>query len=278
MLGPAGAAGHVLAAEGNGMTATLDLRRQAEQNPLLLDGVDAITQAEHEAALANWQMRMVSEHCSARVFAALLEQLMVANVKPAHIRQVSAMIDQELQHAELCARVVAGLGGSAVVDIPELPLVPRHDTASAIEAALRNVISISCCSETVAVSLVGTERELAATPELRRTLSQILSDEVKHARFGWTLLAELAPHLDRATRHGINDYLAPCFAHQIDFHAPFLKMGSASDEAMGVGAPDGATNWAIFVETIERVTVPGLEHHGFAARAAWTQAISRRAA
>jgi hypothetical protein len=256
----------------------LDLRRAARERPIALHGLDALTAAEHSAARRNWRMRMVSEHVSARVFAALVDQLVRVGLGAQHVTEVSAMIDQELHHGSLCARVVAALGGDAVAELPELPEVPRHDDASsAIEALLRNVISVSCCSETVAVSLVGSERELAATGELHDILSQILADEVRHARFGWRLLAELGPELDDATRRGLDRYLVACFAHQIDFHAPFLEMGAASSEAMGVGAPDGASNWSVFVDTMQRVTVPGLERHGLRAVEAWTAAVAMRA-
>jgi hypothetical protein len=254
------------------VNAMLDLRDVVRREPMTLDGLGDVSQPEREAALRNWHRRMCSEHASARVFGALVEQMMQAGVASRHVRAVGAMVAQELDHGDRCARVVAALGGDPVAEMHDLPWVPRHDDVSPIEAVLRNVISIGCCSETVAVALVGTERELAATAALRATLARILADEVNHARFGWALVSEVAPDIDPATRWRLGRYLVSCFVHQIDFHAPFLEMGSASAEAMGIGAPDGDTNWAIFVETMERVTVPGLDAHGLAASAAWAEA------
>ncbi len=259
----------------------LDLRAAAAEAPITLDGLGDVDTADRQAALTNWRMRMVSEHASARVFAALVEQLMQAAIASRHVTAVGAMVAQELDHGDRCARVVAALGGEPVAEIPELPWVPRHGDVPPIEAVLRNVISIGCCSETVAVALVGTERELAPTSQLRDTLNVILRDEVRHARFGWSLLAELAPALDAPARERLDRYLVACFVHQIDFHAPFLDMGEASPEAMAIGAPDGLTNWQIFVDTMQAVTVPGLERHGLRAVAAWEHAqrhIADRAA
>jgi hypothetical protein len=230
---------------------------------------------DRRAALDNWRLRMVSEHVSARVFAALVPQLMRAGLDRKWVAEASAMIDQELEHGLLCAGVVRALGDDAVAPLPEdLPEVPRHADATALECVLRNVISISCCSETVAVALVGCEREQAGTTALRELLEQILRDEVRHARFGWRLLDELAPALDERTRARLGDYLVAVFQHQIAFHAPFLEMGSAEQPGVAIGAPDGDSNWRIFVDTMMRVTVPGLERHGLPARQAWDAATA----
>jgi hypothetical protein len=51
--------------------------------------------------------------------------------------------------------------------------IPAHEDAEPLEALLRNVISVSCASETVAVTLVATEREPAGSPAIRHLLDQI---------------------------------------------------------------------------------------------------------
>jgi hypothetical protein len=254
----------------------LDLRSGIARAPAVDVGdLAAVSARDREAALTNWRARMVSEHVSARVFAALVPQLMRAGLARKWVVEVSAMIDQELDHGLLCARVLSALGADAVAPMPEeLPEVPRHADATPVECILRNVISISCCSETVAVALVGCEREQAGTPALRALLEQILRDEVRHARFGWRLLDELAPKLDARTRERLGEYLVAVFEHQIAFHAPFLEMGVADQPGVAIGAPDGESNWQIFVDTMTRITVPGLERQGLAAERAWTAATS----
>jgi hypothetical protein len=256
------------------VSPVLDLRREVRSAPpLILAGLDGLAAEDRAAALANWRDRMVSEHASARVFAQLLPQLMRAGVWRRHLAAVAAMVTQELDHAVLCARVVTALGGEAAAQLPDaLPDVPSHADAEPIEAALRNVLSISCCSETVAVALVAAEREHAGNDALRALLEQILADEVKHARFGWKLLNELGPALGAQTKARLGAYLVVAFEHQIAFHAPFLNMGRASDRGLAIGAPDGPGNWSTFVDTMERVVVPGLDAHGLRAGAAWRSA------
>jgi hypothetical protein len=254
----------------------LDLRAEARRHPLSLPGVDGLDEETRARAAINWRDRMASEHASSRVFAALLPQLMRAGIARRHQLAVASMVQQELDHAVLCARVVSALGEEPVAALPRLDPVPEHADAGPLEAVLRNVISISCCSETVAVALVGSEREQAATRSLRDTLQRILADEVKHARFGWRLLEETAPALDRDARRRLDAYLVVAFEHQLDFHGPFLELPPASDLAASYGAPCGPSSWRCFVDTMLQVTIPGLERHGLAAHDAWLTALLRR--
>lgn len=253
----------------------VDFRRDVKRAPLAIEGLEDVADDERTRALTNWRARASSEHASARVFAALVPQMMRAGIDRRVVLRTSAMVAQELEHALLCAKVVAALGGDAEIEIrADLPAVPEHEDAPPLEAVLRNVLSVSCMSETVAVALVATEREMAGTDALRDVLEKILADEVKHARLAWKLLETVAPMLDRTTRDRLDEYLVQAFEHQLQFHGLFLEWPSTSDRGAAIGAPDGPANWACFVRTVEDVIVPGLEKHGLAGRAAWRAAIT----
>jgi hypothetical protein len=256
------------------LVIALDLRHEATRAPLAFD-LGRVAEADLEAARTNWRERMVSEHASARVFAALVGQMMRAGLPASETRRVAAMAQQELDHGVLCARVLHALGGEPRAPLPRLDEVPAHEDASPLEAVLRNVISIGCCSETVAVALVGTERELAGPPAVRRVLDRILADEVKHARFGWRIVAKFAPALSAAERASVDAYLEDVFAHQIRFHAPFLAMPCAEEAGLAIGAPNGASSWTVFLRTMEEIAVPGLAYHGFASERAWRSSRDR---
>ena len=114
------------------------------------------------------------------------------------------MVGDEHRHAELCAAVVEALGGAASAELPHLPEVPEHADADPLEAALRNVISISCLSETVAVALIDAERRTAGPPALADLLSHIVADEVQHARSGWRLLEDCARRLGPVLRERLH--------------------------------------------------------------------------
>ncbi|MEK6608057.1 MAG: hypothetical protein AABZ30_10380 [Myxococcota bacterium] len=128
----------------------------------------------------------------------------------------------------------------------------------------------------MAVAVVDSERLAAGPPELRDLLRRILADEVNHARFGWKLVAEVAPSLDAATRERLGRYLAVAFAHlekhELD-HMPPAPAPSAEAEALGLC--DTRRTRALFYETAERVIVPGLERLGLPASQAWSDRGAR---
>lgn len=253
------------------MIATLDLSGAGERTGFRL-GSDELADLDERArlsAIATWRGRMLNEHASARVFTALTGQLRRAGLV-AQARAAATMTTDELRHAELCAAVVEALGGAARAEIPSLPPVPEHADADPLEAVLRNVLSISCLAETVAVALIDAERRSAGPPALARLLAQIVADEVGHARAGWRLLEQLAPRLRPGLRARLGDYLVLAFAHLVEHelaHLPARAAPSRAAEAVGVCDGHGARR--LLFATIETVIVPGLQAHGLDAVGAW---------
>jgi len=253
----------------------LDLRDEAKRAPLDVGDTSDLTIDERSAALVNWRDRMVSEHVSSRVFAGLFDKLVRAGMPSRYLDLARSAMDEERAHAALCARALTALGGEAKAPLPDpLPRVMQHEDADPIEAVLRDAISIGACSETVAVALVGAEREQAATSDLHDLLDRILADEVGHARLGWKLLDDLVPSLSTRTKRRLSAYLVAVFEHQIAFHSPFLDMPATTDRGVSVGAPDGPSNFRTFVSTMTTITIPGLEERGLLARKAWDMALA----
>src|SRR5262249_42293712 len=142
-------------------------------------------------------------------------------------REVEGFADEERRHGVLCGAVVESLGGDARAELPVVEAFPLHrDARTPLEAALRNVLSICCLSETVAVALIGAERVEMPEGALRELLTTIWSDEVGHARWGWRLLAEVAPSLDASTREGLGDYLEVAFAHLVEHELAHLPLSA----------------------------------------------------
>ena len=228
-------------------------------------------------AHATWRGRMLNEHVSARVFAGLVDSGMRAGIGSARLEALAQMISDELRHAKMCASVLTALGGEARTPLPALDSVPMHDDAPALEGFLRNVISVSCLSETVAVALIGAERLEVETPEISQVLKRILADEVQHARIGWKLLADLGPELDDSSRSRLSEYLVDAFesleAHELS-HIPAQPCPSI--EAARAGVCDGREARSLFYETVQTVIVPGLEAQGLRARDAWMAASGRQ--
>ena len=256
------------------MSPVLDLRRQAAAAGLCLSGALPLTEADRARAIATWRGRMVNEHISARVFAGLLPQMMAASLDPDWQAEVVTMAQDELRHGRQCAAVVHALGGEALAELPELVPVPAHEDAPPLEAFLRNLISVSCLAETIAVSLIRAEHEEVAPPEMRATLATILADEVRHARFGWRVLRALGP-LPADLREGLGEYLVVALHHLREHELSHLPVEhTPSAEAGAVGVCDGRDARSLFFETVESVILPGLEAHGLPARDAWRASSS----
>lgn len=250
----------------------LDLSKEAADMDLDLESsLSGLSAQERRLAIETWRGRMKNEYVSARVFENLLSQMQTVGVSLQRQEMVARMRDDELRHGKQCAAVVLALGGQAVSHIGQLPDVPMHRDADPLEGLLRNVLSVSCLSETVAVALISAERLHSVHPVLEKTLRTILADEVQHARFGWTLLDEVSGGLNPEMRRRLGDYLAPAFAslrHYEFNNLPEQCAPSSAGEA--VGLCDGPSARKIFMDTVESVIIPGLEAHGLPAQRAWT--------
>ncbi len=138
------------------------------------------------------------------------------------------------------------------------------------EALLRNLLSISCLSETVAVSLIGAEREEMPEGDLRDLLTRIWADEIGHARFGWRIVNERVPSLSAEVRTRLGQYLAVAFGHLEDHELAHLPAQSCPPkEGAALGLCNGNDARDLFYATVTGVIVPQLEAAGIPAARAW---------
>ena len=231
-----------------------------------LDGLE-IDPAFAASAIATWRGRMVNEHGSARVFEGLAEQMHAAGIEPRWIDEVRTFADEERRHGALCAAVVNALGGDAYAPaLPEQPFPLHADASSPLEAVLRNVLSIACLSETVAVALIGKEREEMPASALRELLTRIWADEIGHARFGWRFVHAHVSALDEASRRGLCAYLRVALDHLEEHelaHLPIAATPAAGGERYGLCS--GAEARALFYDTVQKVIEPALAQLGLTA-------------
>ncbi len=255
---------------------TLDLREEARLRMPRIDHLPHL----REAAIATWRGRMINEHGSAQVFDALARQFARAGAPSDVVEEVRGFAAEERRHGVLCGAVVEALGGTALAEVPPPEAVPEHEDAELpLEAALRNMLSICCLSETVAVALIGAERIEMPAGELRDLLTTIYSDEVGHSRFGWRTLGRLAPNLDAALKERLADYLVVAFEHLVEHELSHLPLGpSPPPEGVQYGLCSGKDARTLFFDTVETVIVPGLEAHGIPAGRAWEVALGNLAA
>lgn len=251
----------------------LDLRAHAKAHAPSLPALPHL----QASALATWRGRMINEHSSAVVFEALAKQLADAGFENAIVEECRSFADEERRHGVLCGAVVESLGGKATFESPSQRPSPEHPAASRREAALRNLLSVCCLSETVAVALIGAERLQMPDGELRSLLTRIYADEVGHARFGWRLLPELVASLSPQELCEVNAYLAVAFAALESHELRHLNPAAAPPpEGCQLGLCNGQDARRLFYATVTDVIVTGLERHGLAAAKAWAERATHR--
>jgi hypothetical protein len=243
----------------------LDLRELARARAPSI----AITEALAPPVIATWRGRMINEYGSSRVFDGLAAQLdALGHADDA--AQCRRFADEEREHGALCGAVVEAAGGEARGMLPAARAVPAHADTTPRAAVVRNIISVCCLAETVAVSLIGAERLEMPEGSLRTLLEQIWADEIGHARFGWRYLAAHLEELDDDERAAVARYLPLAFAHLEDHELRHIPVRQWPAEAAALGLCDGGDARTLFVETVEEVIVPQLEALGLPAAAAWT--------
>lgn len=223
------------------------------------------------AVIGTWRGRMINEYMSSFVFASLADQMDEAGDHEGaeRCREHAA---EEREHGALCGAVVTEAGGEARADVAAPRAVPKHKDTTRLAAAARNVISVACMSETVAVALIGAERLEMEPGPLRELLTKIWSDEVGHARFGWTWLDRTLPTLSAAEIIAIERYLPYAFGALESHELAHLPVGSTPPEAgKAYGLCSGKDARTLFFETVLEVIVPELEQRGLRASRAWTE-------
>lgn len=231
-----------------------------------------------DAAVHTWRRRMVNEYGSSYVFSCLAEQLARAGASADEVRACEGFAEEEKNHGVLCGAVVEALGGEAIDALAQQEVFPAHEDVAPSEAVLRNVLSIGCLSETVAVALIGAEREEMPNGELRELLTRIWADEIGHARFGWTKVAAELPRLEDAARARLSAYLRVALAHLEAHELAHLPVGTSFGPAgAALGLCSGSDARVLFYATVERVIVPRLEALGLRAALAWSTRGTRGA-
>jgi hypothetical protein len=95
----------------------------------------------------------------------------------------------EARHRDLCAVIAARFGEpNAKNFIPPRTRIGRSDMDPR-DRLLWEVVAVCCISETMNTSLLTRCQEITKDPQIRDTVHELLTDEVRHAQLGWAHLA-----------------------------------------------------------------------------------------
>jgi hypothetical protein len=95
----------------------------------------------------------------------------------------------EARHRDLCALIAERFGERDPKNhVPPRVRIGRSEMAQR-DRLLWEVVAVCCISETMNTSLLTRCQEVAKDQQIRATLHELLTDEVRHAQLGWAHLA-----------------------------------------------------------------------------------------
>src|SRR3954453_2837433 len=164
------------------------MRRRPVPIPWADTTAASLTDAERARLTGTWMRRSEAEYLAVSTFSVLAIDL-VAAMAPADVISLClrAGID-EVRHAELCVRMAKIYSGTEQLPVPGMSSLPDDPSRPKLHQALANTMLGSCVSETYATTVLSATRDLTIDPTARAVLTAIYSDEVMHARLGWSYL------------------------------------------------------------------------------------------
>jgi hypothetical protein len=252
------------------------MRRRPVPVPWSETTAAALTPEERARLGETWTRRAAAEYLAVSTFAVLAIDL-VAAAAPADVLSLClrAGID-EVRHAELCLRMIEIYGGKRVLPPPGMSSLPDDPGAPRLHQALANTMLVSCVSETYATTVLSATRDLTVDPTAQEVLTSIYSDEVMHARLGWSYLRYA---LDR----GGDDARSPrprrwcrsrCAASP-PWSSASARIGAVTEAVRGHGLMTPAEERQIFSACVREVLVPGFVALGVPSAAARSTTTAR---
>ena len=164
------------------------MRRRSTPIPWDATTAGALTRAERARLAGTWMRRSEAEYLAVSTFSVLAIDLVAAQA-PADVISLClrAGID-EVRHAEMCVRMAKIYSGEENLPVPGMSALPDDPSRPKLHQALANTMLVSCVSETYATTVLSATRDLTTDPTAQAVLTSIYSDEVMHARLGWSYL------------------------------------------------------------------------------------------
>jgi hypothetical protein len=238
------------------------MRRRSVPIPWAASGADKLTPAERARLAATWMRRSEAEYMAVSTFSVLAIDLVAAQA-PADVLSLClrAGID-EVRHAEMCLRMAKIYSGEEKLPPYGMSSLPDDPEAPKLHQALANTMLVSCVSETYATTVLSATRELTTDPTAQAVLTSIYSDEVMHARLGWSYMR----HAIEVGGEGVIEAAAKMLpvalrgvANVVEAERP---VGEVTPAVRTHGLMTPAEERVIFSTCVREVLVPGFQALG----------------
>jgi len=238
------------------------MRRRTVHIPWTESTADALTEPERARLAATWMRRSEAEYLAVSTFSVLAIDLVAASA-PADVLSLClrAGID-EVRHAEMCIRMAKIYSGKQQLPPPGMSSLPDDPARPKLHQALANTMLVSCVSETYATTVLSATRDLTTDPTAQAVLTSIYSDEVMHARLGWSYLR----YAIGIGGQGVIDAAAAMLPRALRGVANVVEaerpIGDVTDAVRTHGLMTPAEERVIFSTCVREVLVPGFEALG----------------
>ena len=216
------------------------------------------------------RMLALGEYSAVGLFARFVEALARIGAPFDLVSAASRVPQDEIRHADLAFRFASMCAGRDITVESAEEKSPRWHERLTVEDLDSFAIDVIAIGETLACALLSECRDGATDPVARALYSNIVADEVHHARLGWYYLLWRAPQWSQVDRQRVADN-AGLLVLQIE-----TRFGTGRDAPRGaqkaaraLGVLDTVRQRKVIREVMEHEIVPGLDALGLGASHAW---------
>jgi hypothetical protein len=233
------------------------MRRRTVAIPWNETTVDQLTEPERNRLAATWMRRSEAEYLAVSTFSVLAIDLVAASA-PADVLSLClrAGID-EVRHAEMCLRMANIYSGKKNLPPPGMSSLPDDPERPKLHQALANTMLVSCVSETYATTVLSATRDLTTDPTALAVLTSIYSDEVMHARLGWSYLRHAIEIGGDGVIQAAADMLPRALRGVANVVERERPVGEVTEAVRSHGLMTPAEERVIYSTCVREVLVPG---------------------
>jgi len=228
---------------------------------------------ERRAVAESWRGRATNELSTSTVFANLARALVAFQAPLALVREAATAVADEVAHAEICLHVARVYFPDVAAPDPSPVMEPSAFQGDPRLGTVLFTVMQSCINEGVATVYLQQCLDEAERPLARAAVRSILEDEIKHARFGWTLLA--SPSIVPAWRPEIGRALPTLLTLVADAWVGLTAL-SPIHVPKGHGALVPSAMAEVVRQALADLVVPGFDHVGIETRPARAWLARRR--
>jgi hypothetical protein len=177
-----------------------------------------------EEARQVWGHRAQTEFRSIQIMTRFLQEVMSAGDPIDIYAGALDMIQDEIRHAALCARMCEALGAAPRFPEPiPAPVMPNYDRAQPGERALYTAITMVAINETLSFGYIEDLRARCEQPVVRGVLDATLEDEEGHQDFGWVYIEQSMRRFPRSTHQAWRQIARDAVMQHLEIAAPIIR-------------------------------------------------------